>query len=256
MPKTCAYCGTELFEDDVFCPECGKGQSDIPENTTAVSMRKGSLILPRNSKCSLWAVILLLVGAVGHLLEYLLYLINNHTISELLWGTMSLFLLAAAVALLISRFTGMTIKIPLFILFSWSVSNLIFNMQPAIQLFKSISSLFRAGFSPYLFVIDGVFPFISTVMMLLFSFRLVKRSTTAITTGILMFTLMAIQFCQKIYYMVGFYPYVISVSNPTLDDLYHPLTLLFGVIFILGCAPGMFLTILSAKEKTSLHNGQ
>jgi len=222
MSKTCEHCGTELLADDIFCPECGKGQSDIPENATALSMRKGSLILPRN-RLSLLSVILILSGAIS-LLFYCLLSLLNFDLSLFVVGNLTVI---GAIFWFVARFTGMRLKIPI----------LLWGCATVIRMFAYISSVNWYFENEYLFygVYYSVFILINIAVVLfafLYSIHLIRRTAALIIIGVFILAITSVYLFNNI------------TAN-------HGFSAFFELIYILTFLPGIFLSILSAKVKPS-----
>lgn len=148
-------------------------------------------------------------------------------------------MLAMAIVLFVGRFTQMPIKIPMIIWGGAALFILISDINTAIQLWSAKYA--AAGIGSFYFFI-GLLTAAAALFAILYAFKAIKKIPAAVILGILLGALVIIGVAFNIKNLAGY----LSVNNK--NGLLIT-SMLFNILYSLVFPVGIFLTILSAKEK-------
>ena len=233
MPRFCENCGTELSENTLFCPSCGKAQANTP---AAVLVQKGPLALPRNG-LSLAAVILVLLGSIFSNGNWVLTVSQGHV--NVFWTLEVVLTFAAAVVLFVGHFTRMQLKIPMLVWGGAALIGLVSDLNTAFKMWALKHIGTELGI--YYFFL-GLLTAASALFIILYAFKAIKKIPAAVILGVLLTALIILGVSFNLKNLAGY----LSVYNKNIPLIARTLySTLYSFIFPVG----IFLTALSAKEK-------
>ena len=239
MSKFCEKCGTELSDRAAFCPSCGKCQSDIPAQAAAAAAQKGPLALPRNS-LSLTAVILVLAGAIFSNGYWVASVIQNHYRAvSILWTVEIILIFATAATLFIGYFARMPLKVPMLIWGGAALFRFVSNLVTAIKLWPTKYAAGRIG--TFYFII-GLLSAAAALFAILYAFKALKKIPALVVIGILLTAIMIMGVVFDLKNLAGY----LSVND---KNAFLIARTLFSTLHLIIFPVGIFLTVLSAKEK-------
>lgn len=238
MSKICEKCGTELSDRAAFCPSCGKCQSDMPAQAAVAVVQKGPLALPRNN-LSLTAVILVLAGAIFSNGNWVASVIQNHYRVSILWSVEIILIFAAAAVLFIGYFARIPLKIPMLIWGGAALFGFVSNLVTAIKLWPTKYAAGRIG--TYYFIV-GLLTAAAALIAILYAFKTLKKIPALVVLGVL---LAAVLIMGVVFNLKNFAGYL-SIND---KNAFLIIRTLFSTLHSLIFSIGIFLTVLSAKEK-------
>lgn len=223
-------------------------QEDITANESVISLKNGPVILPQ-TRLSLWAVILTLLGALALFALLLTDLIytgffyrDMHKFLESIIRTPFVFerietfiFVITSILLFRVRTTGRSLKtISLFIIAAVLLRAMMYLNGIIYEPF---------GFFKCYYLIAGISPVIAGLFIVLYTFNAIRKIPSLIIIGIMLGLFFFIEIFMNLRQIW------LSLDTPFhigLDMIIYELRHLYFLFF----PPGIFLTVLASKQKT------